>query len=115
MLAVDAAPALVKVFNALQVFALASDPAPKVFALAVTAPAPLKVVPDDAPEFELSSVSAFVVVPPLPLIVLHPNPVPLVHVSALDAPEQEGKLRPLGVVAVNAPRTEFAVREGSAV
>ena len=45
---------------------------------------------------------------PDPLIVLHPKPVPDVHVRALDAPEQEGTANPEGVVAVKAPRTVLA-------
>jgi hypothetical protein len=45
---------------------------------------------------------------PPPEIVLHPNPVPLVQMRAFEAPEQEGSEIPLGVVAVNAPRTVFA-------
>jgi hypothetical protein len=40
---------------------------------------------------------------------LHPNPVPLVQVSALLAPEHDGSASPDGVVAVNAPSTVFAV------
>ena len=45
----------------------------------------------------------------LPLIVLHPNPVPEVHVRAFVAPLQDGNARPDGVVAVRAPSTVFAV------
>lgn len=47
---------------------------------------------------------------PVPLvIVLHPNPVPVVHIRAFDAPEQDGRASPDGAVAVSAPRTVFAV------
>src|SRR6185437_3561537 len=47
-------------------------------------------------------------------MVLQPNPVPLVQMSALDAPPQEGSERPLGVVAVSAPRTWLAASGVSA-
>ena len=49
-----------------------------------------------------------VTVPEPPDMVLQPKPVPDVHVSALDAPEQEGTANPEGVVAVKAPRTVLA-------
>ena len=45
---------------------------------------------------------------PDPVIVLQPNPVPEVQMSALDAPEQDGTANADGVVAVNAPTTVFA-------
>jgi hypothetical protein len=54
------------------------------------------------------------VAPVPPLIVLQPKPLPLVQVSALVAPEQEGTGRPLGVVAVVAPSTVLAVWLASA-
>lgn len=53
-------------------------------------------------------------VPP-PLMVLHPNPVLVVQVSAFVAPEQLGTARPDGVVAVRAPSTVFALRLGKSV
>jgi len=43
-----------------------------------------------------------------PEIVLQPNPVPLVQISAFDPPEQLGTLNPLGAVAVNEPSTWLA-------
>lgn len=43
--------------------------------------------------------------PPPPEIVLHPNPVPEVHISALVAPLHDGTDKPEGVVAVSAPST----------
>ena len=45
-------------------------------------------------------------------MVLHPNPVPLVQVSAEDAAEHDGIDRPLGVTAVSDPRTWFADSAG---
>ena len=42
-------------------------------------------------------------------MVLQPNPVPLVHVRALDAELHDGIERPDGVVAVVAPNTVLAV------
>src|SRR6185312_7566532 len=47
-------------------------------------------------------------------MVLQPNPVPLVQMSAFEAPLHEGSERPLGVVAVSAPRTWLAARAVSA-
>jgi hypothetical protein len=46
---------------------------------------------------------------------LHPKPAPVVHVSALVAVEHDGMLKGLGVVAVTAPRTVFAVTAASAI
>src|ERR1700677_2967599 len=42
-------------------------------------------------------------------MVLQPNPVPDVQISAFVAPEQDGKANPDGVVAVSAPKTVLAV------
>jgi len=49
--------------------------------------------------------------PPVPK-VLHPNPVPLVHMSAFDDPEHDGIGSALGVVEVSAPSTVFAAWTG---
>jgi hypothetical protein len=49
------------------------------------------------------------------VIVLQPNPVPEVQVSAFEAPEHEGTARADGVVAVSAPRTVFAACEAMLV
>jgi hypothetical protein len=65
---VDAAPAALNVLAALHVFPFASEPAPNVFALAVTAALPLNVVPEAAPELLLLRVSAFATLPALPLV-----------------------------------------------
>lgn len=46
---------------------------------------------------------------PPPDMVLQPKPVPVVQIRAFVAPEQDGIANPDGVVAVNAPRTVFAV------
>ena len=56
---------------------------------------------------------AFVVTVEAAMAVLHPNPVPLVHWSALALVEHDGTLCPLGVVAVSAPRSWLAERVGS--
>ena len=42
-------------------------------------------------------------------IVLQPKPDPLVHVSAFEAPEQDGTASADGDVAVSAPRTVLAL------
>ena len=42
-------------------------------------------------------------------LVAHPKPVPLVQISPSPEAEQDGTARPLGVVAVSAPRTVLAV------
>jgi hypothetical protein len=47
--------------------------------------------------------------------VKHPNPVPLVQLSASPVAEQDGTANPDGVVAVNAPSTVFAVCDASAL
>jgi hypothetical protein len=52
---------------------------------------------------------AFVVTVEAAMAVLHPKPVPLVHLRALAEVEHEGNAKSEGVVAVNAPRTVFAV------
>jgi hypothetical protein len=58
---------------------------------------------------EPEGAAKLVTLPVPPLIVLQPNPVPVVHVRALEAPEQPGSASPDGVVAVRAPRTVLAV------
>ena len=58
-------------------------------------------------------VAILVTVPvPPPDIVLHPKPTPDAQVRAFVDPEQDGTLRPLGVVAVKAPSSWFAERAG---
>ena len=75
----------------------------------VTSPLRLPFVTEVAPEkearFPAAGVPVVVTVPDPALIVLHPNPVPRVYIRAFDAPEHEGNVKPLGVVAVKAPRT----------
>jgi hypothetical protein len=48
-------------------------------------------------------------------IVLQPNPVPDVQISAFDAPEHDGSARADGVVAVSAPRTVLAACDATLV
>ena len=58
-------------------------------------------------------VAMLVTVPePPPAIVLHPKPTPEAQVRAFVDPEQDGTLRPLGVVAVSAPKIWFADSAG---
>lgn len=71
---------------------------------------PAADVSDDVTTFDASVVPVNVPAAAAPaVIVLQPNPVPVVHVSAFDAPLHEGTARSLGVVAVTAPRTVLAV------
>jgi hypothetical protein len=87
--------------------------------LALIVPPPEKVSEAPVP----TTIAALVFVPEViegnvaapALMLLHPKPVPEVHVSALVTPEQEGTARPDGVVAVSAPRTVLAESEVSAV
>lgn len=87
--------------------------AARLTALAVIVPVPLGT--SDAPV--PTTIAAVVLVLPVSAEnaedpderVLQPNPVPEVQISALVAPEQDGKASPEGVVAVSAPSTVFAV------
>lgn len=84
--------------------------------VAVTDPEPLTAIEAPVPTVIVAVVFVPVVIPEkateLVEMVLHPKPVPEVHVSALEAPEQDGTARPDGVVAVSAPSTVLAERLG---
>lgn len=77
-------------------------------------PVPVAVTPWIVVDVTHSATCPLVGVPELDTLppaamVLQPNPVPLVQISALVAPEHDGSARPEGVVAVSAPRTVLAV------
>ena len=112
-------------------FAVVAIPAVKLAAVPVAfvstielgvPPAPLKVT--NAPAFPTATASAVATFAPKPVSppnaieaavmdVLQLKPVPLVQLSALPAVLHDGTAKPLGVVAVNAPRSWFAASAGS--
>lgn len=83
---------------------------PEVVTSPLRFPLVIEVAPEKAERFPAAGVPVVVTVPAPALIVLHPNPVPVVQISALVAPEHEGSARPLGTVAVRAPSTWLAAR-----
>ena len=80
----------------------------------MTARVPLVVIGDPATVSSDGTVMATLVTVPEPAeMVLQPNPVPLVQIKAFVVPLHDGTDNAEGVVAVNAPKMELAVKVGN--